>query len=114
MFDISEGAELNEESKFLLNGSYYSPALTDHKLILADVKKNIFGFAASYDLYTSDYSYENVVMYQLFSYDEEKGFTKLVECIVDEAYTSFYPRAIYIGDYLYVIDSECNIYAYKL
>lgn len=114
MFDISDGAELNEESKILLNGSYYSPALTDHKLILADVNKNIFGFAASYDMYTSDYSYENVVMYQLFSYDEEKGFTKLVECIVDEAYTSFYPRAIYIGDYLYVIDSACNIYAYEL
>ncbi len=114
MFDITDGAELKEECKVLLEGSFYSPALTDHKLILADVQKNIFGFASSYDLYTSDYSYENVVMYQLFTYDEEAGFTQLVECVVEDAYTSFYPRAIYIGDYLYVIDSECNIYAYKL
>ncbi|MDD3795004.1 MAG: beta-propeller domain-containing protein [Lachnospiraceae bacterium] len=63
MFDISNPSNVKEVSRLVLNGITWCDSLDDYKSILIDPAKNIFGFTC-----------DN--RYLLFSYDEEKGFTK--------------------------------------
>ncbi|MDD2957141.1 MAG: beta-propeller domain-containing protein [Lachnospiraceae bacterium] len=63
MFDISDPSNVKEVSRLVLNGITWCDSLDDYKSILIDPAKNIFGFTC-----------DN--RYLLFSYDEEKGFTK--------------------------------------
>ena len=114
MFNVADSENISEENRMLLEGSYYSEALSNHKLILVEPEKNIFGFASVYDLYTSDYNYKTMYMYQLFAYDETEGFVELISCPFDSEWGAFYPRAIYIGEYLYIVDFECNMYIYSM
>ena len=52
-------------------------------------------------------------IYRLYRYDDNDGFVELIECVLD-VYSYDYPRAVYIGDYLYIFDGVESIYTYEL
>lgn len=118
MFDISDGGDVTEESRLLLEKTVGSGALYNHKLVLVDTEKNIFGFASVYEQYNPDgYWMDNYELYQLFTYDEEQGFVELLSCKLSaDSFYSFYDRsrALYIGDYLYILDYDYGIEIYDL
>lgn len=130
MFDISDGGDVTEESRLLLEKAVSSGALYNHKLVLINPEKNIFGFVSTCQQYNPDgYWTDNYELYQLFTYDEEQGFVELLSCKLsadnfysfydryncsDGGYVLDYARALYIGDYLYILDYDYGIEIYDL
>ena len=62
--------------------------------LFIDTEKNLFGF--SIDNYK-----DNKTHYLVFSYDEEKGFTTMLDTSFSESYTPC--RGLYIDDRFYVV-----------
>lgn len=103
MFDISDPANVEEESVCVLDNVYYTEVFYDYKAVLADEEKNIIGFPAE----------ENgVENYYVFSYDEKKGFDcRMKEQINGSGYQA--ARGVYIGELLYVVKGNI-IEAYQI
>ena len=117
MFDISNPEDIEETDRLQLE-AFYSGALYEHRAILVDAEKNLIGFATEENIIELDETGANVVgklaqIYRLFSYDENEGFVQRIECVCD-LYSYDYPRANYIGDYLYIFDGARSIYTYDL
>lgn len=100
MFDISNPENVQEKNKEVLN-IIASDVGVEHKSILANVNKNLIGFAA------------NEGSYFVYGYSSDKGFTKKAELKIPrnedaDIYYSYYyymqnTRGIYIGDYFYLV-----------
>ena len=103
MFDISDPANVEEESVCVLDNVYYTEVFYDYKAALVDEEKNIIGFPAE----------ENgAETYYVFSYDEEKGFDcRMKEQINGSGYQA--ARGVYIGELLYVVKGNI-IEAYQI
>lgn len=121
MFDISDSGDVTEENRLVLNGAYSSGALYNHRAVMVDAGRGIFGFASDFDFYTEGSGSGEGTLYQLFAYDENEGFKILLSCRVDAGRTVNYyyygtetTRAVYIDDYLYIYDGENLIYIYDL
>lgn len=117
MFDISNPYDISEESRLQLD-SYYSGALYEHRAILVNAQRNLIGFSTEENIIEKDETGANIVgklaqIYRLYRYDENEGFVELIECVLD-VYSYDYPRANYIGDYLYIFDGAESIYIYEL
>lgn len=94
MFDISDGADMQEENKFVLSGITRCPALNDYKAIFVQPAKNMIGF------FLND-------RYLVYSYEESKGFSNALRYDFYEddlagVSNEKTMRGIYIGDYLYL------------
>ncbi len=94
MFDISDPANVQEVSRFVLPGITWCPAIEDYKAILVSPEKNLIGFLC-----------DN--RYMVFSYDAENGFTR--ELLYDfysdmlaEQAQYYNMRGLYIEDTLYL------------
>ena len=103
MFDISDPANVEEESVCVLDNVYYAEVFYDYKAALVDEEKNIIGFPAE----------ENgAETYYVFSYDEEKSFDcRMKEQINGSGYQA--ARGVYIGELLYVVKGNI-IEAYQI
>ena len=103
MFDISDPANVEEESVCVLDNVYYTEVFYDYKAALVDEEKNIIGFPAE----------ENgAETYYVFSYDEEKSFDcRMKEQINGSGYQA--ARGVYIGELLYVVKGNI-IEAYQI
>lgn len=117
MFDISDSYDIYEENRLQLE-AYYSGALYEHRAILVNADRNLIGFVTEENIIETDKTGANLVgrlaqVYRLYSYDENEGFVQLIECVLD-VYSYDYPRAVYIGDYLYIFDGVESIYTYEL
>ena len=117
MFDISDPYDISEENRLQLE-AYYSGALYEHRAILVNAERNLIGFVTEENIIETDKTGANLVgrlaqVYRLYSYDENEGFVQLIECVLD-VYSYDYPRAVYIGDYLYIFDGVESIYTYEL
>lgn len=117
MFDISNPCDISEESRLQLD-SYYSGALYEHRAILVNAQRNLIGFSTEENIIETDETGANIVgklaqIYRLYRYDENEGFVELIECVLD-VFSYDYPRANYIGDYLYIFDGAESIYIYEL
>lgn len=100
MFDISDPSDVKEESKLVLKGVDYSPALYEYKCVLADSEKNLIGFAVeSYGEYGTGRSY------QVFSYENGVFIRKLEEKLNDFDDLSGY-RGLYAGKYFYLAGEQ--------
>lgn len=96
MFDISDPSDVQEESRLVLKGADYSPALYEYKCVLADSEKNLIGFAVeSYGEGDAGKSY------QVFTYENGAFVRKLKETLEDYGDISGY-RGLYAGKYFYL------------
>ncbi len=96
MFDISSPTDLKELSTHLLRKDSMSLAGDNHKALLVDSARNVIGFAT--------YTYSSEAKYELYRYTEE-GF----ECIASLSPPGMNyetTRGLFVGDYLYLVDSE--------
>lgn len=112
MFDISDPANVTEEDKYILENSNYSEALYNHKAIMINPKKNLFGFVYSG---SSGVNYEESYRYSTFTYNEEKGFMETACYPVTDGseYETNGVRGIYIGDYFYLVTNK-SITSYEI
>ncbi len=117
MFDISNPADIEEIGRLQID-SFYSGAMYEHRAILVNADRNLIGFVAEENIIDTDETGANITgrlaqVYRLYSYDEKEGFVQHIECVLD-LYSYDYPRANYIGDYLYIFDGAQSIYIYRL
>lgn len=110
MFDISNPADVTEQDKYVIKDSYSSEALYNHKAIMIDPVKNIFGF-----LYWGETKYQLCYYYVTYTYDKEKGFVETARYPIkdDSGYETNGVRGVYIGDYLYLTTNK-SITSYKI
>ena len=105
MFDISDPEKVKEVHSKKLEMNSYQNIGSDHKGILVDVKRNRIAFGMeSYDNRTAPF-------YEIFSYDNQKGFQKVAKLSMEECYSSR-SRGLYIGDYFYLCMEASRIYVY--
>ena len=115
MFDISDPGNVTEEDKYIIKDSEYSEVLYNHKAILIDPEKNIFGFlyygpAPGADEYDCFYRY----IYATYTYDAEKGFIETASYpISEDRYMVDSIRGLYIGDYFYLATNR-TITSYRI
>lgn len=123
MFDISNPYDVKEESKLVIKNAAGSSALDNHKAVLMDTEKNMFGFCMEESEFIQD-GWSFTYRYVVYSYDEEAGFTEKISVILydsakeEEGYASSWyineVRGMYIGDTLYLTGAGPYIYAYSL
>ncbi len=109
MFDISNPADVKEQSKLNLSEYDYSDALYNYKAVLIDTDQNLFGFSA--EGYGED---GNDRAYLLFSY-ENGEFRQLmkVDCSDDKRW-SWTIRGTYIKDRFFLLGDNGRIEEYSL
>lgn len=115
MFDNSDPYNLQAIDTFEIkqreNSCLYSDAAWERKALLIAPEKNLIGFP----LYRCDYdenwnALSGQYVYTFFSFEEGKFVHRgeFVNNIVDYTYTNTYnfTRAVYIGDYVYIISGS--------
>lgn len=114
MFDISNPSDVTEKDKYIIKDSYYSDALYNHKAIMIDPVKNIFGFVY-YGEASKGTNYEAYYYYVTYTYDKEKGFVETAKYPIkdDSGYETNGVRGVYIGDYLYITTNK-SITSYEI
>ncbi len=108
MFDISNPADVKEQSRQNLSDYHYAQALYEYKAVLIDTEKNIFGFQAE------GYGEEMKNSYLLYSY-EDGAFKEVlsIDCSDSDMY-SWRVRGTYIGDCFYLMCANGRIEGYSL
>lgn len=109
MFDISNPADVKEQSKLNLSEYDYSEALYNYKAVLIDTRKNLFGFAVEgYGEVEEQYAY---VLYTF----ENGEFRKIMEidCGDGERYGRNI-RGTYIGDRFFLTAENGLVEEYSL
>lgn len=96
MFDVSDPTAVTESHVYTLDQTY-TEALYDHKAVLADVEKNLIGFATGDDLY------------RVFRYTGD-GFEQMAQL---PTLGGAGVRGVYIGEFLYVASAH-GVIGYRL
>lgn len=92
MFDISDPADVREQSTLVLDGEY-SEALYNHRAILVSKSRNFIGFP-------------DMDGYSIYGYTEGAGFEKRADIPCDGWYNA---RGLYIGEYAYIVGGCVNV-----
>lgn len=112
MFNISNPSDVTEQDKYIIENSVMSDALYNHKAIMIDPEKNIFGFAYGAETNKNYYSFKNY--YATYTYNKEDGFIETAKYLIDDdEYDYDSTRGIYIGDYFYLTTNR-SITSYKI
>ncbi len=108
MFDISNPADVKEQSKVHLQEYEYSEALYNYKAVLIDPQKNLFGFSAQ------DYDDTSSYAYLLYSF-ENGEFQQImkIECADGEEWC-WGLRGTYIGDRFFLVGDNGRVAEYSL
>lgn len=112
MFDVSNPKNVTEQDKYIIEHSQFSDAQYNHKAVMIDPEKNIFGFVYSIlDPNSSEYVY----YYSTYTYDKEKGFIETAKYKISDGsgFESNGVRGIYIGDYFYLATNK-TITSYEI
>ena len=130
MFDVSDPHDIKEVDKEVLYDFDAASVLNDRRAFMFDSQDGTFGFSAESawtyideDWYRDAYEeeYEDLDIdfdrsgyyYEVFDYDENKGFINLMDEKLDETYESLLgTRGIVIGDYIYIAQSGSMITSY--
>lgn len=112
MFDVSDPGNVSEQDKYIIENSAYAEAQHNHKALMIDPQKNIFGFLYS-SMNETDYRYTNY--YVTYTYDKKEGFIETARYKIndDSEYRTNAVRGIYIGDYLYIATNK-SITSYEI
>lgn len=116
MFDVSDPANVREAAKLVVRPDMefsYSEVEHDHHAVLVSADRNLIGFALESGggngrEWRADYEY------CVFSYSEENGFTEEITHDFREWENMYGSRGLYIGDYLYILNSRKQIVVYEL
>ncbi len=109
MFDVSDKSNVQEISKKRLEEYDYSEALYNHRAVLINPTKNVFGFAA--EGYEGDTFYRK---YFVFSYEDETFVQKLKVDAKNTEGNYFSVRGTYIGNVFYVLLGDGSVRSYDL
>lgn len=110
MFDTANPQNVKEVQKMVEKSFEYSTAWGNHKSVLISPSRNLIGFTAeSYDYDKRDWG----VVYAVYSYDKQNGFKQEMSAELDNTNDYSMARGLYIGDWLYVVESS-RINAYSL
>lgn len=111
MFDISDPSDVKEINKYVMEDVSDSFAFYNHKAVMIDTKKNIFGFSVENwnDIYVN--------RYRVFEYTGS-GFKQLMDEDIlknlDEEYWGVESVSLYIDKYLYVVTNTGVITSYDM
>lgn len=111
LFDVSDPTEPVEQSKFVIDGLFYSQALYDHKAVLFDLERELLvipGYEYRYIWTNWTYEYYSNSAAYVFGVSLSEGISLrgIVEHEADHgSYYSEMARSLYIGDYLYTLSS---------
>ncbi len=111
MFDTSDPSDVREVDKMVLDDYQYSDALYNHKAIMIDTDKNLFGFLATTWSYQEDWG-----RFLTFSYRDgfvQNAAYKLMDA-TNAVIPSYEGRGTYIGDYIYIYQRDTGIQSYSL
>jgi len=116
LIDLIAGTELSEDGPVKPHINFNSNAVSERKALLIAPEKNLIGFPVT--LYASDsYKKYNGSGYFFFSYED--GEFTLINYLGDikdtgynyaDYYRGIFERAVYIGDYVYII-SDSRIFS---
>lgn len=117
MFDNSDPYNLDEKGLYIMDSSHFgvdfyesyigSAAVNERKALLIAPEKNLIGVPVNCEKYSdSDYTVE--YSYIFFSYEDGKFVNKgtISSSWSKSGGGSIYDRAIYIGDYVYVLSAD--------
>lgn len=112
MFRVNAEGENEEIHKLVLQNTFDSEALYNHKAILIDVEKRLLAFPVSVVNPDCAEDYDAVSAYAVFSYTEESGFVEkgLISSGADTSEMEKM-RGLYIDRILYVISADRDIKA---
>lgn len=115
MFDISQPTDIKVAHQHILENGYYSTAQYNHKALMIDTEKNIFGFFYQEQIEEPEYTYTMNNYFVTYQYDAKEGFieTGRYKIDTDVYYDLESIRGLYIGDYLY-ISTNHSITSYEL
>ena len=113
MFDNSDPYDLKEVGYYSINHGdnvyIYSEAMWERKALLIAPNKNIIGVPIHKSDYSSDYGYSDITEYMFFSYKD--GEFKLKGEIGTDDSSYNFNRAMYIGNYVYILSEKTFISA---
>ena len=112
MFNTNDPSNVTEQDKYIIKNSIWAEAQYNHKALMIDPQKNIFGFLYEEQI-EGNYSYN--CYYVTYTYDKKEGFveTARYEISLDDREDAGMIRGIYIGDYLYIA-TNTSISSYPL
>lgn len=112
MFDINDPTDVTEQDKYIIENSAYSEVQHNHKALMIDANKNLFGFVYAGE-HETHYNY--TYYFVTYTYDKQKGFIETaryeVNCSQEEQPEMV--RGVYIGDYLYLTTNK-GITSYEI
>ena len=113
MFDVSDPTDVQELDTMHLDNYDEANVLSDRKALMFDDRDGLFGFGLTrYYLWSwqTDDGEDAKSFYNIYDYDEDKGFvTKLEYGLYNSGLSSYSPADIYntrgliIGDYFYLV-----------
>jgi uncharacterized secreted protein with C-terminal beta-propeller domain len=107
MFDTSDSFDVTELLSMKI-GSFDSEALSEHKAVLVDLERGLFGFPA-YD------EANGMLYYYVFHYDDENGFTLQGYLRLGGSSNRYYGmsvRGLIIDEHLYVFSAGYGASSY--
>jgi len=112
MFDISNPTDVTEQDKYIIENSSYSEVQYNHKALMIDAKKNLFGFVYAGQ---NETNYNYTYYFVTYTYDEQEGFIETARYEVNSSQEEQpeMVRGIYIGDYLYLTTNK-SITSYEI
>ncbi len=114
MFDNSDPYDLKEVGLYPIhnegNSYIYSEALWERKALLIAPNKNLIGVPVTVETYSPEYHFTADSKYMFFSY-ENGEFVFKGELSMGDINGYGGSRAVYIGDYVYAVSSDCFISA---
>ena len=121
IFDISDPCDVKERHKVVLEDSFGSQALENHKAVLIDMDRNLFGFCVtSYEVDKEGYE-RYKYSYVIYTYEETEGFKEVLSIPLGkdaETYSSGWydldVRGTCIGDTLYLTNIGPYVRAYSM
>ena len=99
MFDISDPTDIFAAHSYVIDESFSSVAMYNHKAILVDAEKNLIGFPTD-------------AGYAIYGYTEEQGFAlRGSVSLQSEDWWSYDSRGLYIDDCFYILQRIRHIRA---
>ena len=110
MFDVDDPANVTEKDKYIIENSEFSEAQSNHKALMIDPVKNIFGF-----MFFGFFNETDAYYYVTYTYDKKNGFIETARYRINDGseYETDAVRSVYIGDYLYLATNK-SITSYKI
>ena len=111
VFDISDKYDITETGTYKLPSNGYSYAPLNHKEIFISPEKKLIGMWMNGRFIVDDETCQAV--YLMYSYVDGE-FTQVIKCPLESDENAENTRAMYIGEYIYIVNTEDGIAVYSM